>query len=222
MMTISKRRRSGCDRRQRLAGAVAAASIGLSLSACSPVYETKVTELEPADAMGRICIQEARKAKDSCLRQSRVIQADCMTRQRNLAQDSLSIAKIDYQNALSDYRTCSSDTREEWNDRTQAQYEADLAAWKSSPTPLATMRPNRADYFDTNTFSLKRPASITPLPQYIEQVCGTRPTAPQLEDFVDASICGTPEASCEANYETAFRGCGGEIRREEICVKHCD
>lgn len=53
--------------------------------------------------------------------------------------------------------------------------------------------------------------------------CGERPPQPNVAQFQNLEICGSPTGQCDALFETVYtQECGGVVVREQRCVENCE
>jgi len=174
--------------------------LGVLGGCATPVYQTNVHLIPPADAAGRACLQDCESRKTAC-------QADCQARYQACAKALEPQVEASYIEALQ-------------------QYEQDLRGYAASLRHFETQLyfgwthgyPYSYGYPYYGFYGWNAwPGPYFFPPAYPELVMPTRQSVrAQLENSACQADCG-----CLPAYDTCFVGCGGQILRETVCIKNC-
>ena len=166
----------------------------LLLAGCAtPQYQTTVHRIPPADASGRACVQD-------CETKNTVCQADCQTQYQACAKSLEPQVEAAYAEALKRYEL------------ELRRYAAELRHYELQ-LHFGWMYSN--PYYGFYGWD-PWPWPYFP-PPYLEPEMPTREgVRAQLEKSNCQADCG-----CLPAYDACFVGCGGQIVRETVCVKHC-
>lgn len=172
---------------------------GMLLAGCAtPVYQTNVQLIPPADVAGRNCVADCEAKRTLC-------QNDCRVRYEACAKDVEPQVEARYVEAL-------------------AQYEADLRRY------AAALRHYEMElHFSwVHSYPYAYPWGWGgwgwypwPVPMYFPPY-----PAPALptRDGVRARLIDTScqaDCGCLPAFDACYVGCGGQILKETVCVKHC-
>ena len=187
-------------------GWVAVLAAGLAVAACEPQYRTHTIFVPPETPEQRQCIVGARADREDCRAEARADFETCRRDQMWAAESRLHRARDEYLLDQQVYFQCRNSALNEvalLNDQREAECRR-LAE--------GGFVCDRDDGFITGQSEIDH---------FVSRRC-REPDRPELEDFVNLSVCGSVEGDCTLYYEAAYRGCGGEVRRIQECVAFCD
>ena len=165
--------------------------LGVLGGCATPVYQTNVHLIPPADAAGRACLQDCESRKTAC-------QADCQARYQACAKALEPQVEASYVEALQQYeldlRHYAAELR---------HYELQLHfGWMHSHPYYGFYWWDPWPYF---------PPPYSP---------PSMPTREGVRAHLVKANC-QDDCGCLPAYDTCFVGCGGQRLTETVCVKNC-
>ena len=171
----------------------AAALLTLMAGCATPLYQTTVHLIPPADAQGRACVQDCEAKKTAC-------QADCQSRYQACAKAIEPQVEARYVEALK-------------------QYELDLKRYAAALRHYEM----QLQFEWLHSYPFGHPYWWDPWPgpafppPYREPAMPTRDgVRAQLEKLNCKDDCG-----CLPAYDACFVGCGGQRVSETVCIRNC-
>jgi len=168
--------------------------LGTLAGCAAPQYVTNLSLTPPADSAGRTCVQDCEIRKTAC-------QADCQTRYQACAKSLEPQVEASYVQALQ-------------------QYELDLKRYAAALRHYEMQLhfgwmhgfPYHYPYFWWDPWP--GPYFLPPYPE------PAMPTREGVRAHLEKSACDA-DCGCPPAYEACFVGCGGQVVRETVCIKHC-
>ena len=193
----------GVDFHRRGLRPAIAALAAAAVTACGPVYRDFKVYDPPTDLQGQQCVAAAQERRSVCETENSAAYNQCLAEQTTIAKVNYDAALAAYEGDLAEFERCRA---------ADDGYEQELAAWQTRQ--------------DRYMASLRNPAAGIapnpgPRPTRTVQFC-PKPSRPELNDFVDRSVCQTPKSACGEVYDSLYKACGGSVMIETRCVSNCD